>query len=328
MPPLLTLTALPHTSLRRSSSHCSTKHAPEFVFFLLKWPFSSSSSYAHEFTGFQCASIYKQKQTSAVDDALLVLHYWRWSGASRRTPFDFERGAVLIGVRHRDRPERQDPYGTRLPRRRTAWRAWLISRTPSELYDTPFISRVKVRTSVTSHYPHPESYFSPLYRKQVLRTTSEPDRTSPGSWNHHRPSFCLTFCSFFLWCPGSVNVGMTSPIVAPHAWTIIGQNQNKGGRISSLKGRMTFPPCRRSYLDLIVLPDGHGPYVVFLAELFGQRWRHYLPADVWRGVEVPLAVLTPGRGHKRIDLHDGCEEGKDGRSIHNPGGQHHRLITH
>lgn len=25
---------------------------------------------------------------------------------------------------------------------------------------------------------------------------------------------------------------------------------------------------------------------------------------------MPLAVLTPGGGHKRIDLHDGCGKGK------------------
>lgn len=58
------------------------------------------------------------------------------------------------------------------------------------------------------------------------------------------------------------------------------------------------------YLDFIVFTDGHGPHIVLLAELFGQRGRHDLPPDVWGGIEVPLAILTAGGGYKWIQLHD------------------------
>lgn len=49
--------------------------------------------------------------------------------------------------------------------------------------------------------------------------------------------------------------------------------------------------------NFVVLADGHGANVVFRAQLFAQRRRHQLPADVRRRLEVPLAVLPARRGH-------------------------------
>lgn len=34
------------------------------------------------------------------------------------------------------------------------------------------------------------------------------------------------------------------------------------------------------YLDFVVFADGHGPHIVLLPELLGQRGRHDLPPDV------------------------------------------------
>lgn len=33
-------------------------------------------------------------------------------------------------------------------------------------------------------------------------------------------------------------------------------------------------------LDFVIFADGHGPHIVLLAELLGQRGRHDLPPDV------------------------------------------------
>ena len=59
-----------------------------------------------------------------------------------------------------------------------------------------------------------------------------------------------------------------------------------------------------THLDLVVLADGHGPHVVLLAELLGERGGHDLPPDVGGGIEVPLAVLAPRGCQKWIQLHD------------------------
>lgn len=41
-----------------------------------------------------------------------------------------------------------------------------------------------------------------------------------------------------------------------------------------------FSQFKSPYLDLVVFADGHGPHVVLLAELLGQRGGHDLPPDV------------------------------------------------
>lgn len=62
-----------------------------------------------------------------------------------------------------------------------------------------------------------------------------------------------------------------------------------------------------AHLDLIVLANGHGSNIVFLSQLLGEGGGHDLPADVRRGVEVPLAVLTPRGRDEGIQLHDACK---------------------
>lgn len=57
------------------------------------------------------------------------------------------------------------------------------------------------------------------------------------------------------------------------------------------------------YLDFIILSDGHRADIVFLPQFLGKGRRHYLPANVRRCIEVPLAVLAAVRSHKRIELH-------------------------
>ncbi len=57
------------------------------------------------------------------------------------------------------------------------------------------------------------------------------------------------------------------------------------------------------HLDLVVLPDGHGPDAVLLAQLLRQRRAHQHAADVRRRLEVAFALLAPGRGHVLVDLH-------------------------
>lgn len=58
-------------------------------------------------------------------------------------------------------------------------------------------------------------------------------------------------------------------------------------------------------LDFVVLADGHGANVVLLPQLFGERGRHDLAADVGRRIEMPLAVLAPVGGHEGVELHFG-----------------------
>ncbi len=57
-----------------------------------------------------------------------------------------------------------------------------------------------------------------------------------------------------------------------------------------------------TYLDLVVLADGHGADAVLLAEVLAQRRAHDASAQVGGGVEVRLAVL-PSRGrHQFVHL--------------------------
>lgn len=110
----------------------------------------------------------------------------------------------------------------------------------------------------------------------------------------------------------------TKPCGVPHRERPLHKGQNHTG---ADRGGVIWTS---SYLDLVVLADGHGPDVVLLPQLLGQRGGHDLPADVRRGVEVPLAVLTPGRRHKRVQLHDGC--GGGGRERGGQGWIHIQLM--
>lgn len=69
----------------------------------------------------------------------------------------------------------------------------------------------------------------------------------------------------------------------------------------------TIQLSKLQYLHFVVFADGHGPHVVLLAELLGQRGRHDLPPDVWGGIEVPLAVLTTRGCYKWVKLHDAVD---------------------
>lgn len=66
----------------------------------------------------------------------------------------------------------------------------------------------------------------------------------------------------------------------------------------------TLCQFKMRYLDFVIFADGHRPHVVLLAELLGQWGRHDLPPDVWRGIEMPLAVLAAGGCYKWVQLHD------------------------
>lgn len=75
-----------------------------------------------------------------------------------------------------------------------------------------------------------------------------------------------------------------------------------------------------SYLDLVVLADGHGAHVVFLSQLLGERGRHDLPAHVRGGIEVAFAIFAAVRGHEGVELHGDrlqkvAREGAKGRSV-------------
>lgn len=63
------------------------------------------------------------------------------------------------------------------------------------------------------------------------------------------------------------------------------------------------PGPRETYLDLVVLADGHGAHVILLPQLLGERRRHDLPAHVRGGVEVAFAVFAAVRGHEGVELH-------------------------
>lgn len=66
------------------------------------------------------------------------------------------------------------------------------------------------------------------------------------------------------------------------------------------------------HLDLIILPDGHGPDAVFLSELLGERGAHQAAAQVRRRGKVALALFAAGAGHVLVQLHggsiDGCKD--------------------
>lgn len=49
---------------------------------------------------------------------------------------------------------------------------------------------------------------------------------------------------------------------------------------------------QHSYLDLVILSDGHGADVVLLPQLLGEWGGHYFSSNVGRCIEVPLAVLA------------------------------------
>lgn len=75
-----------------------------------------------------------------------------------------------------------------------------------------------------------------------------------------------------------------------------------------------------SYLDLVILADGHGAHVVFLSQLLGERGRHDLPAHVRGRIEVAFAIFAAVRGHEGVELHgDRLEkvtrEGAKGSSV-------------
>lgn len=77
---------------------------------------------------------------------------------------------------------------------------------------------------------------------------------------------------------------------------------------------------RETYLDLVVLADGHGAHVVLLPQLLGERGRHDLPAHVRGSIEVAFAVFAAVRGHERVELHGdrlqrAAREGSKGRSV-------------
>lgn len=77
---------------------------------------------------------------------------------------------------------------------------------------------------------------------------------------------------------------------------------------------------RETYLDLVVLADGHGADVVLLPQLLGERGRHDLPAHVRGSIEVAFAVFATVRGHEGIELHGdrlqrAVREGSKGRSV-------------
>lgn len=74
--------------------------------------------------------------------------------------------------------------------------------------------------------------------------------------------------------------------------------------------------CEGPHLDLVVLADGHGSDIVFLPQLLGEGGGHDLPADMRRGVEVPLAVLTPRGRDEGIQLHDACKHKHTLISVH------------
>lgn len=59
----------------------------------------------------------------------------------------------------------------------------------------------------------------------------------------------------------------------------------------------------QTYLNLIVLADGHAADVVLLAQLLRQRRGHQLSADVRRRAEVALAVLAAVGRDMFVELH-------------------------
>ena len=59
-----------------------------------------------------------------------------------------------------------------------------------------------------------------------------------------------------------------------------------------------------THLYFIIFADGHVPHIVLLSEFFGQRGAHLLTPDVRGRIEVALALLPSGGGHKWIALHD------------------------
>lgn len=65
------------------------------------------------------------------------------------------------------------------------------------------------------------------------------------------------------------------------------------------------PRGTSTYLDLVVLADGHGADIVLLPQLLGERGRHDLPANVRGGIEVAFAVFASVRGHEGVELHGG-----------------------
>ena len=58
-----------------------------------------------------------------------------------------------------------------------------------------------------------------------------------------------------------------------------------------------------THLNLIVLPDGHGPHTVLGPELLGEGGGHEAPPDVGGGREMPLPGLGPVRGDVLIQFH-------------------------
>lgn len=60
---------------------------------------------------------------------------------------------------------------------------------------------------------------------------------------------------------------------------------------------------KTTYLNLIVLADGHAADIVLVPQLLGQGGGHQLPADVRRSAKVALAVLAAVGGDILVELH-------------------------